>query len=215
LLLARSRRILLVWMAVTVPVGFLVIRHATLYDGVRHTLFVIPMLALLSGWALVRLLAYLRRARVLIAPLAAAYIVVTIVDLATLHPLEYAATNAFAGGTAGSYGRFELDYWAAAATEALRRLEHRLDAAGAFAHDPPSLLICILYRDGMVEPMLRKNWRMEFDPRKADFVIESERSRCAAEVGELMLVDEVKRYERAFAWIYVNEGSRFIDAARP
>ena len=215
LLLARSRRILLVWMAVAAPVGFLMIQHATLYDAIRHTLFVIPMLALLGGWALVRLLTYMRRARVPFMALVAAYIIVVIVDLVTLHPLEYIATNAFAGGPAGSYGRFELDYWAAGSTEALRRLESRLDAAGAFVHNPPSLLICIPYREHMVEPMLHRNWRIELDPKKADFVIENQRSRCGAQVGELMLIDEVTRYERAFAWTYVNKGSRFNDAARP
>jgi hypothetical protein len=61
LLLARGRLILLVWVAVVAPVSFLIIQHATLYDGVRHTLFVIPMLALLAGWALIRLVPYLRR----------------------------------------------------------------------------------------------------------------------------------------------------------
>jgi hypothetical protein len=40
-----------VWVAAIVPVAFLMITRATLYDGVRHTLFVIPMLALLAGWA--------------------------------------------------------------------------------------------------------------------------------------------------------------------
>ena len=215
LVVAGSRRILLVWVAVVAPVGFLMIQHATLYDGVRHTLFVIPMLALLGGWALTRLLPYLRRFSVLAAAFAGAYIVVAITNLATLHPLEYIATNAFAGGTAGSYGRFELDYWAAAATEALRRLERRLEASGVFAHSSPSLLICIPYREHMVKPMLHRNWRIELNPRKADFVIESERSRCAADVEQLVLVDEVTRYERAFAWIYVNKGSRFIEVACP
>ena len=32
--------------------------------------------------------------------------------------------NALTGGTRGAYDKFELDYWSAAATEALRRLEH-------------------------------------------------------------------------------------------
>jgi hypothetical protein len=34
------------------------------------------------------------------------------------------AMNALTGGTRGAYDKFELDYWSAAATEALRRLEH-------------------------------------------------------------------------------------------
>src|SRR5260370_31200774 len=67
ILLARSRRILLVWAAAFAPVGFLVIQHATLYDGARHTLFFIPMLALLARWPFARLLRPLSRARIAIA----------------------------------------------------------------------------------------------------------------------------------------------------
>ena len=215
LAVARSRRILLVWMAVVAPVGFIVFQHSTVYDGVRHTLFVIPMLALLAGWGLTRLQPYLQRFGVLAGATAGVSLVVAISNLVTLHPLEYIATNALAGGTTGSYGRFELDYWGAALTEALRRLENRLDAAGAFVQDSPSLLICVPYREQMVKPMLHKNWRLELDPKKADFVIESQRSRCAAQVGRLILVDEVKRHERTFAWTYGNKSGPFTAAARP
>src|SRR5215813_14004547 len=171
--LARGRNLLLVWVAALVPVAFLMITRATLYDGVRHTLFVIPMLALLAGWALVRLAQLIGRARLVAAPLAIAYLGVLLVNLATLHPLEYIATNAFAGGTAGSYGRFELDYWSAAASEGLRRLESRLDQAGAFSRGAPGILICIPYREYMTGIMLGPKWRVELDPAKADFVIES------------------------------------------
>jgi hypothetical protein len=215
LLLARSRRTLLVWMAVVAPVVIVMVQRPTLYNGVRHTLFVIPMLALLAGWALVRLMPYLRDIRVSVAALSGAYVIALVIDLVALHPLEYVAMNLFAGGTAGAYGRFELDYWGAGATEALRRLERRLDAVGAFAQDPPSLLLCIPYREQMVEPVLQKRWQIELDPRKANFVIEAQPSNCATEAGGLMLIDEVKRYDRTFARIYVNEGNRFLDAARP
>jgi hypothetical protein len=204
LLLARTRGTLVVWAAAIVPVGYVMISQATLYDGIRHTLFVIPMLALLAGWALVRLLPVVRRVAVPAALAAAVYLAAVLVNLALLHPLEYIATNALAGGTRGSYDRFELDYWAAAGTEALRRLERRLDAAGTFARDPPSLLICIAYREGMVAPLLRKPWRLEFEAAKADYVIETQRSRCAADVKGLVLIDEVRRFDRAFAWTYAN-----------
>src|SRR5215470_15153554 len=181
LLLARSRRILLVWVAAFVPVGFLVIQHATLYDGVRHTLFVIPMLALLAGWAFARLLRSLSRARIAFATLCAVYVAAMVIDLAKLHPLEYVAMNAFAGGTSGACGRFELDYWGAAATEAVRRLEHRLDSAETSAPKPPSILVCIPYREQMAGPILRRNWQLAPDAKQADFVIQTERLRCAKE----------------------------------
>ena len=121
--------------------------------------------------------------------------------------------NVFAGGTAGAYGRFELDYWSAASTEALRQLENRLDRFGAFAVAQPSILVCIPYREHMIATMLRSKWRPEVDPRKADFVIESERWHCANDHPTLILVDEVRRYNRAFAWTYVNERSRYLGLA--
>jgi hypothetical protein len=211
--LARSRNILLVWVAALVPVVFLMITGATLYDGVRHTLFVIPMLALLAGWALVRLAGLIGRARIVAAPLALAYLGVVLANLATLHPLEYIATNAFAGGTAGSYGRFELDYWSAAATEALRRLESRLDQTGAFNGPRPSIVMCIPYREQMAGIVLGDKWRLETNPDKADFVIESERARCAADKPALVAIDEVTRYGRAFAWTFVSTKSRWAGLA--
>jgi hypothetical protein len=202
-----------VWVAAAVPVAFLMITGATLYDGVRHTLFVIPMLALLAGWALVRLAHLIGRARLIAAPLALAYLGVVLANLATLHPLEYIATNALAGGTAGSYGRFELDYWSAAATEGLRRLETRLDQAGAFNGARPGIVMCIPYREQMAGIMLDAKWRLETDPDKADFVIESERARCAADRPALAPIDEVTRYGRAFAWTFVSTRSRWAGLA--
>src|SRR5215475_969696 len=44
LTLARERAMLTVALAVILPLGFLIVQRATMYDGVRHILFVIPML---------------------------------------------------------------------------------------------------------------------------------------------------------------------------
>src|SRR5262249_59835514 len=132
-------------------------------DGFRHTLFVIPMLALLAGWAFARLLRLFSRASVAIVMLAAVYVAVVVTYLARLHPLEYVAMNAFAGGTSGACGRFELDYWRAAATEALRRLERRLDTAQTSAPNPPSILLCRPHRQRMPNPTLRRNWQLARD----------------------------------------------------
>jgi hypothetical protein len=126
-----------------------------------------------------------------------------VVTLAALHPLEYIAMSAVAGGTRGAYDRFEQDYWSVAATEALRRLERRLDyeLVGKAAEAPPSIVICIPWREWMVGPMLKRPWIIETDPDKADFIIETPRSRCAA--GKpVVLIAEVKRFDRSFAWVY-------------
>jgi hypothetical protein len=149
------------------------------------------------------LLPLLRRAPVMASLFAGAYAGYLIVTLAALHPLEYVAMNAFAGGVRGAYNRFELDYLTVASTEALRRLEQRLDYDRSLrmAETPPSILICIPWRDASVAPMLKRGWIIETDPDKADFIIETERWRCASKLP-VTLIDEVKRFDRAFAWTY-------------
>jgi hypothetical protein len=214
LLITRGRNILLIWIAAILPLSFVMTQQASLYDGVRHTLFIVPLLAAIAGWAAVRLWHSLGRLRVLAAVFATIYAACLAADLIILHPLEYIAMNAFAGGTAGAYRRFELDYWSAASTEALKQLENRLDGSGAFAAGQPSILVCIPHREHMITSMLGSRWRVELDPEKADFVIESERWRCAKDHPILILVDEVTRYNRAFAWTYINQRSGYFDLSR-
>jgi len=202
--LARRRGILIVAAAVIVPIGFLVLQRTRVYDGIRHVLFVIPMLAVLAGDAFRILLAPLRRFSLPIAVAAGLYVGNLIVTMAKLHPLEYVAMSTLAGGTTGAYGRFELDYLAVSATEALRRLESRLDyehTAQSEGRVPPSILICIPWREWAVAPILHRPWTIATDAAEADFVIETERWRCADGL-ELDLIDEVKRFDRPFAWTY-------------
>jgi hypothetical protein len=211
LLLARARRPLLVWAAVILPLGFIIARHSTLYDGIRHVLFVIPMLAVIAAAGFLRL----RPVRFPLVSAAAggAYIGVSIWTLAVLHPLEYVATNALAGGVAGAHGRFDLDYWSVAATVALRRLENRLDYDPArFKENPPSITICMSFRESQVAPLFRRPWRLEPDPKQADFIIATERWRCADDVAGAVLIDEVRRFDRPFAWVYVRPHSQAPDS---
>jgi len=206
LTLARERAMVTVCAAVVLPLGFLILQRATMYDGIRHALFVIPMLAVVAGLGWRALLPLLARAPVAAAVIAGAYVGSSVTTLAALHPLEYVAMNAVAGGTRGAYDRFELDYWSAAATEALRRLEQRLDHDPSMrsAESPPRILICIRAREDRVHPLLKRPWIVETDPDKADFIIATQRSRCA-ENKPVVLIDEVKRFDRTFAWIYARK----------
>ncbi|TMJ79855.1 MAG: hypothetical protein E6G78_21815 [Alphaproteobacteria bacterium] len=203
LTIARERAMLTVCAAVILPLAFLVLQRATIYDGIRHVLFVIPMLAVVAGLGWRALLPLVARAPVVAAVIAGAYFGSIIATLAALHPLEYVAINALAGGTRGAYDKFELDYWSAAATEALRRLERRLDYDASLwpAETAPRILICIGAREDRVQPLLRRPWIVETDPDKADFIIATQRWRCADD-KPLVLIDEIKRFDRTFAWVY-------------
>jgi hypothetical protein len=131
-----------------------------------------------------------------------------------LHPLEYVAINAFAGGTRNAVGRFELDYWGAAATEAVRILEQRLesDTSGTFVSQPPRMFVCLTDREWMADGIFRRNWTRAENLDEADFIIETERWPCAQE-RHTVLIDQVERLGISFARIYgYNRGREMTPA---
>jgi hypothetical protein len=199
--LAGARALLLIVAAALAPMLFIIATGSTLYDGIRHILFTLPPLALIAAWAMLKLAPMIRRFPIPFATLAAAQVISAVFIMVKLHPLEYVATNAFAGWTAGSYGRFELDYWTVAATPALRRLEMRITQERRAPDGPPRLFICIPWREHMVAPMFGRPWRIADNPQTADFIIETERYHCAKDAGGT-LIDEVTRFGKPFAWTY-------------
>jgi hypothetical protein len=181
-----------------VPPVFIVLRGSVIFDGIRHVLFTLPMLAILAAWALLKLAPLLLRLPAYAVMIAALYVIPAIATMIYLHPLEYIAMNAFAGGVA--YGRFDLDYWSAAATEAARRLEARLaeNPPARFASRAPRVLVCIGWRQELAGPMFSQPWRVETDPAKADFIIETERTKCRPD-HQGTVIDQVQRFGRTFA----------------
>ena len=99
---------------VAFPVATAMILHSTLYDGVRHFLFVIPPLAILAAAGIESGLgpSVPRAIRTLIAGVVVVAALVTASDMVVLHPYESVYFNRIvAGGLPGVKGRFETDYW--------------------------------------------------------------------------------------------------------
>jgi len=211
----RARLALVVWAAVLLPMAFIMIKGSTLYNGIRHVLFLIPVIAVIAGYGLARVLPLLGRVPILAGAGIGAYLGYQVYLFAALHPLEYIEFNILAGGVHGAYQRFAMDYWSAAGNVALRRLEHRmdLDPARAAGDNPPSLLICIQWRQSMVAPMYRRPWKLETDPAKADYIIATESDPDCAKDQPVVLIDEVTRFGRAFAWTYARRPQPAAPAA--
>lgn len=208
-----SRQMLIVWAAAFLPIMFVILDGSTLYNGLRHILFVIPMLALVAGVGFAWGVARLRRSTIPAGGTIAAYLGYQCYVLAALHPLEYVAFNSIAGGVQGAYGRFDMDYWSAAATVGLRRLEHNVSfAEGA---PGPKLLICIPWREQYTDVMYRKPWTLVTDARKADYIIKTESAPDCTKNEKVELIDEVKRFGRAFAWTYAHHPAQGAADRRP
>lgn len=217
LMLTRSRQALIVLAAVLLPLAFIMLEGSTLYNGIRHVLFLIPVLAVIAGYGFARLLPLFGRFPGLMAVGIGTYIGYQVYLLAALHPLEYIEFNALAGGVRGAYHRFDMDYWAASATIALRRLEDRrnIAAADCLGENPPSLMICIPWRENLVGSMYRRPWRLVTDPAKADYIIATDPDMNCAQNQPVVLIDEVKRFGRAFARTYARRPQAAAPSSPP
>jgi hypothetical protein len=206
LMTAQARQPLIVWAAAVVPIAAIILQSSTLYDGIRHVLFLIPMLAVVASFGFLRLAPLLRRFPATTAAVAGAYVGHAVLAFVLLHPLQYAAFNVFTGGVTGAYGRFEQDYWSLAVLPALRRLEDRIDRddPDRFATNPPSIKLCVGFHEDLVAPMFRRPWQLEPEPAKADFIIESDRWRCGKHLP-VIVVDEIKRFGRPFARVLARQ----------
>lgn len=118
-------------------VGVVVGGRMPLYDGLRHFLFLVPLLAVLAG---VGAAAFLRSAlargpKLLGVALLSLACLVTIVDMVRLHPYESVYFNRlWAGGMRAGVERYEGDYWCLSYKEGCEWLLRRF--AGARCREP-------------------------------------------------------------------------------
>ena len=96
------------------PPTMAILMHSTLYNGLRHFLFVIPILAVLAGISFAAL--FKPDANRVVKAVAAALVVLsmgsTVFDMVQLHPYQYIYFNrTIAGGLKNAAERYETDYW--------------------------------------------------------------------------------------------------------
>jgi hypothetical protein len=118
------------------PVGFFVVSRAALYDNFRQVLFILPPVFIVAGAALDRI----RPAPFQMAMIGL-ILLPGVVAAVQLHPYEYIYYNRFAGGEAGAFRRFEMDYWGTSYREAAQYLNDTASAnANIWAEGPAHLL---------------------------------------------------------------------------
>lgn len=108
------------------PPTYVLIKGSTIYDGLRHFLFLIPVMAVLGGLALGHLTTRLNDRMKYGWAVSLLVLVVglwpQINVMGQLHPYEYVYYNGLAGGVRGASGRYEMDYWGQSYGEAVRQL---------------------------------------------------------------------------------------------
>ena len=117
-----ARRKAALWAIAAFPVVASIVRGSTLYDGVRHLLFIYPAIVVLSaaGWTAIHARAQTVLQRRLIAGALAVGIGSALVVMIRFHPNQIAYFNALVGGPGGAFKRYDLDYWGNCMLQAVR-----------------------------------------------------------------------------------------------
>jgi hypothetical protein len=169
------------------PTSYAILSHSTLYDEMRHFLFVVPVVAVVAAHGTARLLDWVAGWRPLLRDAAATaaivYAAVHLYLMGTLHPNQYVYYNAFAGGVAGAQGRFDLDYW----NNSMRELGQELVdyAVGLYGERATSLplRLRVCGHAPSLRPFVPAAWDVESTAEMADFYVSHTRFICGDAVN--------------------------------
>lgn len=106
---------------VILPIALVIAMSSTLYDGVRHLLFVYPLLVAIAaaGWIAVLSPAWPAWARRTAGAALAAGIVNVLIFTVRAHPNEATYFNEIVGGPRGAFAKYDMDYWGNCLLEAV------------------------------------------------------------------------------------------------
>jgi hypothetical protein len=130
------------WGAVLFPVVYVVATRATLYDGVRHLLFVLPPIAILSsaGW-----IAAWHFSRPFAKRLVVAMLIVGLSEPVLFQWRNYPNQNAYIqpleGGPRAAFARFDLDYWGNCMLAALAPIDREAKDERVFVTGWPLIVL--------------------------------------------------------------------------
>ena len=110
----RSGTYGLLLISLLLPVSLVVFGRTPVYDGLRHVLFLLPIVAVLAAASLTSLVERSPSKWLTwgIGTVIAVSLITTAVDCIQLHPYESLHINrVFGGGLAQAYKKYETDYW--------------------------------------------------------------------------------------------------------
>lgn len=166
--------------AIFFPIAYAVAIKAVLFDGMRHFIFVLPLIAAVGALVIDRVLDRVTAPRLRRAAIGAlaAYGLVHIALMARLHPDEYVYYNAFIGGTEGAQGLFKLDYWANSYAEAVHGLREHLKAEYGADFADHDFTVAVCGPPGSAAYYFPPNFIYTDDRNNADFFIAFTKDDC-------------------------------------
>ena len=100
------------------PLLMVIIINPTMYNTIRHSLFIVPPLFIFAGSIFDLALQKIRPNWITLL-LFSGLVVPGIINIYRLHPYEYIYYNQYVGGVNGAYKKYNLDYWGTSFKEAI------------------------------------------------------------------------------------------------
>src|SRR6266851_1940090 len=205
----QYRDITLLSLTVIFPLACQVICHGPAFTGLRHFLFLIPLLAVLAGIGIDRALASLKTRGRMVARAGVAVVTACLlwdaVTLVRLHPYEYLVYNSLVGGLDGASRHYDLDYWFGSMPEAINYLEAYLRRTEPGNASWPtrfySVAVCgerLPFEKAVTLPQLKWDFRQEWN--QSDFFIAPTQLNCDGDVDG-KIIGTVERLGVVIAYI--------------
>ena len=170
----------IVGLGIAFPVAFAIAIKAVLFDGMRHFIFILPLIAvaaaLVAEQACTRLtrLPYWWPIHVMLLVYGIGHVSIMVM----LHPNQYVYYNGFIGGVGGAQRKFKLDYWANSYAEAVQGLESYLHAAYGPDFEDREFTVAVCGPPISADYYFPSNFRFTRQRAQADFFIAFTKDNC-------------------------------------
>jgi Dolichyl-phosphate-mannose-protein mannosyltransferase len=167
-------------LGIVFPVAYAIAIRAVLFDGMRHFIFVLPLIAVVAALVADRALDRLAqfRYRWPIYAVLTLYGAAHLTTMVLLHPDQYVYYNAFVGGVHGAQREFKLDYWANSYAEAVKGLEDLLRAEYGANFEDREFTVAVCGPPASAAYFFPANFRFTRQQSKADFFVAFTKDNC-------------------------------------
>lgn len=180
------------------------------FTGLRHFLFVVPVLAVLAGIGFDGLLTQFEARRRWLANTAAMAIAAALIWNATvlvrLHPYQYLFFNPLVGGLAGASRQYDTDYWVNIMPEALDELEAYVERLDRTEYRTARYTVAVCGERLPFEKEANSRLQWTADWKKAEFFIAPSHMNC----DRVLVGEEIATIARMGARIGVVKDRRFL-----
>ena len=127
-------KLILIISIIVYPFILLFFTPFSIYDGLRHVLWMLPYVCIIPGLAIYYLIENIRYIRVKITlSLLSLFIVFFIFNFFLLTPYQYTYLNALNGKIENRYKKFENDYWGSSTKELINKVDFNKKSPISFA----------------------------------------------------------------------------------